>query len=386
MFTRTTTDEITGLLGEFPAVALIGARQVGKTTLARLLAREVVRKSVYLDLERPSDRAKLTDPELFLRAHRDALVVLDEVHRVPDLFPVLRSEIDEGRQPGRFLILGSASPDLLRQSSESLAGRIAYRELGGLNLSEVGAEDYQKLWLRGGFPLSYSAASEVKSWRWREAFVRTWLERDLPAFGIRVAASALQRFWQMVAHVNGQLWNGHQLASSMGVTPPSVARYLDLLQDLFVVRRLDPFHGNLRKRLVKTPKIYFRDTGLLHTLLHITSHDDLLSHPALGPSWETFCIEQIMQVAPRSSEAYFYRTSAGAEVDLVVFPPGARRPIVFECKHALAPKLGPGFHSAIADLEPTHTYIITPTKERYPFGERITVLPVEELPALSWSH
>lgn len=371
----------------FPAVGMIGARQVGKTTLAREIASKANGPAIYLDLERPSDRAKLTEPEIYLREQRHSLLVLDEVHRVPDLFPILRSEIDENRQPGRFLILGSASPDLLRQSSESLAGRIVYRELAGLNIAElkVDSKALPELWVRGGFPLSYSAPSAQASWEWRQAFIQTWLERDLPAFGIRIPAATIQRFWQMVAHVNGQLWNAHQLSSSMGVTPPSIARYLDLLQDLFVLRRLPPFHGNFGKRLVKTSKVYFRDTGLLHALLRIVSYDDLLAHPALGPSWEALCVEQVAQAAPNGSALYFYRTSGGAEADLVVLPPGVQRPIVFECKHSLAPVLSRGFYSAIADLQPAHSYVLTPADEGYPLRNGVSVLPLTALAQVDWN-
>lgn len=385
MITRTLQPQLLRLLGDFPILGLIGARQVGKTTLAREIAAAGTAPAIYLDMERPSDRAKLAEPEIYLGAHRHELVVIDEIHRVPELFPLLRAEVDADRRPGRFLVLGSASPDLLRQSSESLAGRIVYVELSGLNLAEIGPENLQQLWLRGGFPLSYSARSPEASWEWRTAFVQTWLERDVPALGIRVPSATLGRFWQMVAHVNGQLWNGNQLAASMGGTPPAVARYLDLLQDLFVLRRLPPYHGNIRKRLVKTPKVYFRDTGLLHALLRVVTHDDLLSHPALGASWEAFCVEQIAQAAPQGSDLYFYRTSGGAEADLAVFPPGARRPFVFECKHSLAPSLGRGFHSALEDLAPARAFAVYPGTEVYPLSNGVTALPARDIPGLAWT-
>lgn len=385
MIQRVLQTELVALCEDFPAVGIIGARQVGKTTLAKEVAAHMPGHAVYLDLERPSDVAKLQDPEVYFQAHRDDLIILDEVHRVPEIFTVLRSEIDTDRRPGRFLVLGSASPELLRQTSETLAGRIAYRELAGLNLAEVGPEALRRLWIRGGFPLSFAARSEESSNNWREAFVTTWLERDLPSFGIRVAASTLQRFWQMVAHLNGQLWNGNTISASLGVSPPTAARYLDLLQDLFVLRRLSPWHGNLKKRLVKTPKIYFRDTGLLHRLLNINSYDSLLGHPALGASWEAFCIEQIAQACPRGSELNFYRTAVGAEIDLLVTPPGARHPVAFEFKHSVAPALSRGFHTGCEDVKASQAYVVTPGQERFPLGKGITCIPAAEIPGLTWS-
>lgn len=346
MISRNIAPRVTESLMQFPAVALLGPRQVGKSTLARSIAGE----AVFLDLERPADQAKLQDAESYLGAISDRLVVIDEIQRMPELFPVLRFLIDKQRRPGRFLLLGSASPALRRQSAESLAGRIEYLELTPFTLDEVGAtpENLKRLLLRGGFPESYLATSDKASLRWRQAFIQTFLEQDIPLLGIRIPASQLRRFWQMLAHLHGKLWNASQIAASMGVNVGSVRHYLDILADTFMVRVLPPYHANLGKRLVKSPKTYLRDTGLLHSLLGIGSYDDLLSHPVVGASWEGLVIEHLVGHAEQRSQAFFYRTAAGAELDLVIDSPSDLHG--YEVKFGLAPKLSKGYHHAIVDL------------------------------------
>lgn len=367
-------------LRRFPIVALVGPRQVGKTTLARTVARKLDRV-VYLDLERPSDAAKLTDPELYLEPLAGRLVILDEIQRRPDLFPVLRSLVDAKRANGRFLILGSASPALSRQASESLAGRIVYHELAPFTIGEAAAgtrETRMTLWNRGGFPGSFLAPSNARSLAWREAFIETHLQRDLPALGVRIPATALRRFWEMLAHFHGQLWNASKIAASLGVTPPTAKHYLDTLQDTFMVRQLPPFAANLKKRLVKSPKVYLRDSGLLHALLRIGAIDDLLGHPIAGASWESWVIEQALAASGAHTGACFFRTVAGAEIDLVLERPRGKR-IALEIKLSSAPKPSRGFWSGIADLNPSAAYVVYPGKERYPLGQGVEALPVSML-------
>jgi len=353
---------------------------VGKTTLARQVARSLGKAAIYLDLERPSDLVKLSDPELYLERHASSLVILDEIQRVPGLFPVLRSLVDAKRRPGRFLVLGSASPALVQGASESLAGRIAYLELSPLHASEVAVRKRDQLWLRGGFPDSFLKANDQASFRWREAFVQTFLERDIPALGLRLPVAQLRRFWQMLAHGHGQLWNASSLAAGLGLSAPTVRRYLDLLQDTFMVRQLQPYSANLGKRLVKSPKIYLRDSGLLHALLGIESMEDLLGHPVVGASWEGWVIEQVLSAIPSTWRPSFYRTSAGAEVDLVLERPGRRRPLALEIKRSLAPAPSRGFWNALEDLG-AEGWVIYPGKESYPLGKGVHVLPVGGLEA-----
>ncbi len=368
-------------LSEHPAVALIGARQVGKTTLAKAAA-ERFSQSVYLDLERPADFAKLADPDLFLERHRDHLVVLDEVQHQPGLFPVLRGIIDRARRPGRFLLTGSASPELLRQTSESLAGRIIFHELAPFDLREIRpqGEAVYAFWLRGGFPPSWLAASDEASLTWREAFIRTYLERDIPTFGIRVPATTLRRFWQMLAHVHGQLWNASRLAMAFGVSHPTVQRYLDILEATFMVRRLPPWRANVGKRLTKSPKVYVRDSGLLHALLSVPSLDALYGHPAVGASWEGWVLEQLASILGPRWQMSFYRTAAGAELDVVAEE--GRTRIGFEIKFSSAPTLSKGFWQALADVQPQKTYVIAPVESTYPLAENVEVLPVSALTKL----
>ena len=332
---------------------------------------------MYLDLERPADYASLSEPERFLVRHADKLVIIDEVQLRAELFPVLRSLIDMDRHPGRFLLLGSASPDLIRQSGESLAGRIAYHELSPFVLAELSPDQMDQLWIRGGFPDSVLADSEDASVQWREDFVLTYLQRDLASMGydIRMPAMALRRFWQMLAHSHGQLINLSQLSTNLELSRQSVRKYLDILQETFMVRQLQPFHANLKKRLVKTPKMYLKDSGILHTLLAIDTFDELLGNAIVGMSWEGFCLEQILNQMPRRWEAYFYRTQVGAEVDLVLLPRSADAPILVEFKHSHTPKPAKGFWTAKVDLQPRSSFIIYPGESAYPIAESVEMLP-----------
>ena len=363
-----------------PAVALLGPRQVGKTTLALQVAQAL--PSIYLDLESERDRAKLAQPELYLADHLDKLVILDEVHRTPGLFPVLRGLIDQarrsGKKAGQYLLLGSASLDLLQQSGETLAGRIAYLELGPLNILETGADGADTLWLRGGFPESFTAASAARSLRWRQNFIRTYLERDIPQFGPRIAAETLRRFWTMLAHHQSGLLNVAQLARNLGVDAKTAQAYIDLLCDLLLVRRLPSWHANIGKRLVKSPKVYVRDSGLVHALLDIESKEGLLSHPIVGASWEGFCIENLLACAPVGVQGYFYRTSGGAEIDLLLtWPSGALWAI--EIKRSLTPKVERGFHAASADLAPARKFVVYPGTESFPLGHDVLAIPLAAL-------
>jgi uncharacterized protein len=375
-------------LKTFPVVGLVGPRQVGKTSLARQLVADLSQNdlsAVMLDLERPSDLAKLTEPELFLEPLANRLVVLDEVQLRPDLFPVLRALVDAQRTPGRFLILGSAAPALIQHSSETLAGRVEFLELAPLNLAEIasneasnGVSAAQNLWSRGGFPDSYLARSDAASMRWREAFVRSYLERDIPQLGIRISAATLRRFWLMLAHYHGQLWNASTLAGSLGVSAPSVRHYLDILESTFMVRVLQPYSANLGKRLVKSPKVYLRDSGLLHALLNLPDHNALLGHPVLGASWEGWVIEQILALAPDGTRPYFYRTASGNELDLLLeLPGGALRAI--EIKHSAAPKVGKGFNEALDALKLDRGFVIAQVDAPYPLSQRAQVLPLNQL-------
>ena len=367
-------------LDQFPAVAVLGPRQAGKTTLALTISQE--RAGLYLDLEDASDREKLNDAALYLSEHEEDLVIIDEVQRAPELFQTLRVLIDKGRRQGlrtgRFLLLGSASIDLLRQSGESLAGRIAYVELSPFNVLEVGGDAGERLWVRGGFPDSFLAGSDEASTVWREAFVRTYLERDIPQLGPRVPAETLRRFWTMLAHLQGGIFNASPIARSLAVNGKTVARYLDLLVDLLLVRRLPPFHANVSKRLVKSPKIYVRDSGIVHTLLGLDDRDTVLSHPVAGGSWEGFVMENLLGVAPGRVQPSFYRTAAGAEIDLVLQMPGGALWAV-EIKRGLAPRLDRGFHHAREDLKPDRTFVVYPGIARYPKGDGVDVIGLKEL-------
>lgn len=371
-------------LGQFPAVALLGPRQVGKTTLAEHIAADdrTDRHSVYLDLEAPPDREKLADPGFYLSANEDKLVILDEIHRMPELFQTLRGLIDSGRRRGRrvgrFLLLGSASMDLLRQSGESLAGRIAYVELGPLDILETGAAECEKLWIRGGFPDSFLASSDLASAVWRENFIRTYLERDIPQLGPRIPTETLRRFWTMLAHAQGGLFNAAHFARGLAVEGKAVARYLDLMVDLLLVRRLPPFHANVRKRLVKSPKVYIGDSGVVHALLGLDDAEAVLGHPVAGGSWEGFVVENLLRVAPERTAASFFRTAAGAEIDLVLELPGGRRWAI-EIKRGLAPRLDRGFHQARQDIEPERAFVVHSGQDRYPVADGVEALGLHEM-------
>ena len=372
---------LTAALAEAPAVALLGPRQVGKTTLAHEVARE--RPAIYLDLESEADRAKLAEPELYLAEHEDKLVILDEIQRTPQLFRTLRGLIDAGRRrgrgTGRFLVLGSASIDLLKQSGESLAGRIRYLELAPLDASEVGGKRLDARWLRGGFPESLLAASDAASLRWRSDFIRTYLERDIPQLGPRIPAETLRRFWTMLAHQQGGLLNAAALARALAVDGKTVASYLDLLVDLLLVRRLAPWHGNVKKRLVKSPKVYVRDSGLVHALLGIAEREALLAHPVAGASWEGLAIESLIAVAPSGSEAHFVRTATGAEIDLLVKLPGHRKPWAIEVKRGLAPRLEQGFHAACDTVKPERRLVVYGGRERFRLAEDVEAIALIDL-------
>ncbi|TAN45586.1 MAG: ATP-binding protein [Nitrospirae bacterium] len=378
MIKRTLISEIKSSLKTYPVVGILGSRQVGKTTLAKIISSSSGKKAVYLDLELPSDNVKLSDPELYLGQFPDRLVIIDEIQRMPTLFPLLRALVDQKRTAGRFLILGSASLELIRHSSESLAGRIIYHELSPCALEEVGFENMDRLWLRGGYPESFLAANDEKSMRWREAFIRTYLEMDIPQLGIRIPSVQLRRFWTMVAHVHGRLWNASQISNSLDISAPTAKKYLDILEETFVVRQLQPFHHNIKKRLVKTPKVLIRDSGLLHALLKIPTLDDLQGHPSAGSSWEGFAIEQVLNILPDDRQAYFYRTSAGAEIDLVILD---RRniPVAIEIKHSLSPKLTKGFWLAFEDLKCNKGFVIYPGTEKYPLTPKVTALPLKNI-------
>lgn len=380
MIDRRLRAQLQSLLAEYPAVALLGPRQVGKTTLALEIAKTV--DSVYLDLESPADRARLSEPELYLADHEERLVILDEVHRVPDLFRSLRGLIDRGRRTGRragrFLLLGSASVDLLRQSGETLAGRIAYLELNPFDVLEVNPGDYDALWVRGGFPDSFLAGNDGQSLTWRENFVRTYLERDVSQFGSRIPAETLRRFWVMLAHTQGGLFNAAALARGLGVGGKTISRYLDLMVDLLLVRRLMPWHRNVGKRLVRSPKVYIRDSGIAHALLGLGAKEEILSHPIVGLSWEAFVIESLLSVAPDRTEANFYRASGGAEIDLILTLPG-RDPWAVEVKRSLNPRPSKGFHSACQDVGPEARFVVYPGDERYRIAEDIKALRLVDL-------
>jgi predicted AAA+ superfamily ATPase len=378
MISRTLHDAIAASLKKYPVVSLLGSRQVGKTTLAKSVKEAAARDVIYLDLELPSDWNKLQDPELYLRQFSETLVIIDEIQRMPSLFPIIRALVDQNRVGGRFLILGSASPALLRHSSESLAGRIIYHELTPFNMFETGSEHLERLWLCGGYPESYLADNEKESFAWRESYIKTYLEMDIPQLGIRIPSVQLRRFWTMLAHSNGQLWNGNKIAGSLGVSAPTVRHYLDILEDTFVVRRLQPYYANVKKRLIKSPKIYIRDSGLLHTLLRIGNLDDLQGHPALGSTWEGFVIEQILSLLPNYREVYFYRTNAGAEIDLVIFDK-KNKPIAIEIKYSMSPAVSRGFWNACEDLTCKKGFIIYPGNEIYPVGKNVFAMPVREL-------
>lgn len=356
-----------------------------KSTLAQTIAQEMAAAAEqpdYLDLENPADQAKLEDAAAYLRARANRLIVIDEVQRAPGLFQVLRGIIDEnicaGRETGQFLLLGSASIELLKQTSESLAGRIAYLELGPIDLTEIPLAQTEALWVRGGFPRSFLAKSDEASANWREAFITTYLERDIPQLGPRIPATTLRRFWTMLAHRQGALLNAAELARALAVDGKTIAKYLDLMVDLLMVRRLQPLHANVGKRLTKSPKTYVRDSGLVHSLLRLDTLDDLLGHPVAGGSWEGHVIETLIAAAPPRTEPSFYRTAAGAELDLVLDMPGGERWAI-EIKRSSAPKLDKGFRAAIQDVRPAKAFVVYGGSERYPKGDGAEAIGLSDL-------
>ncbi|MFC1848765.1 ATP-binding protein [candidate division CSSED10-310 bacterium] len=366
----------------FPVVGILGSRQAGKTTLAKQIISSH-KNALYLDLELPSDMSKLGEAELYLGRYSHKLVVIDEIQQMPELFPLIRALIDKNRIPGRFLILGSASPDLIRKSSQSLAGRIVYHELSTFLYHEVctSPEQCEDLWIRGGYPDSFSATSVEKSFQWREAFIRSYLERDLPQLGIRIPALQLRRFWTMLAHSHGQIFNASKLAASMGLSAPTVRHYLDILTDTFIIRQILPYHTNIKKRYIKSPKVYIRDSGLLHTLLNILSLDELSGNPILGHSWEGYIIEQIICSLPERYQPFFLRTNAGAEVDLIILKPNSEL-IAIEVKYSSSPKASRGFVNLLQDLKCSSGIIIYPGEEEYPIHRSINVTPLNRFLAM----
>lgn len=365
------------LLQRHPVVGIIGARQVGKTTLARSFVERLRKVVTYFDLEDPEDLARLADPMLALK-DLSGLVVIDEVQRMPDLFPVLRVLVDRPRLPCRFLILGSASPSLLRQSSDTLAGRIFYHELGSLGLDEVEVANHKRLWLRGGFPRSYLARTHSHSAEWRNGFVQTFLERDIPQLGINIRSTTLSRFWRMLAHYHGQIWNASEFGRSFGVADTTVRNYLDVMTSALVVQQLLPWHENISKRQVKAPKVYIADSGMLHALLNLRSFRDLEGHPKVGASWEGFVILQVIrQLRTRKDECFFWATHSGAELDLLVVR--GRRRLGFEVKRTISPKITPSMRIALKDLKLQRLDIIHAGEETFMLGNKIRAVALKRL-------
>lgn len=382
MYQRKSQQKLTQLLQQFPAVGLLGPRQVGKTTLA-FAQKTLDPNALYLDLELPSAQRQLDDPEAFLMAHAHQLVIMDEVQRMPELFGILRGVIDQrrrlGQASGQFLLLGSATGVLLQQSSESLAGRVAYVELPALQASEIfttpqSAKDLSALWVRGGFPLSWLAKSDAASMTWREVFISTYLEKDIPALGPRIPATTLRRLWTMLAHHQGELLDQSKLAAALAISGQTVSRYIDLLCDLMLVRRLPAWHGNVGKRLIRSPKVYVRDSGLVHALLGLSNQDALLGHPVAGSSWEGFVIEQLINAAPQA-QASFYRTSNGAEVDLVLTFRN-QKTWTIEIKRSSAPTVSKGFYQAATDLVADRKLLVAPVEQTYAMKEGVEVVDV----------
>jgi len=375
---RVITTELVELIDRFPVVGIIGPRQVGKTTLARHLMDRINKECLYLDLELPEDQGKLYDPQLYLEQHIDKCVILDEIQQMPALFPLLRGLIDKHRVPGRYVILGSASPDLLRQSSETLAGRIVYKELTPFNLIEIpGDFDLSHHWFRGGFPEAFLSPDQRFYRTWMRNFIQTYLERDLPLLGLSVTPILMRRLWTMLAHFHGGVWNASNFARSLGITIPTVNRYLEFLEGAFIINRLQPFYLNLKKRLVKSPKIYIRDTGMLHYLAGISDFEELQGNALIGSSWEGYVIEQIKQIFAGEFDLYYYRTHNGTESDLVLVR-GSRPLVGIEIKYAAAPKYTRGFQISIEDLGTSKNFIITPKSDTYPVSNNVTVCSLHD--------
>jgi len=379
MIKRIIQKEVENSLSTFPVVCILGPRQVGKTTLAKEIQKNIS-PSVYIDLELPSDYNKLNEPEFYLSEQKNKLIIIDEIQQKPELFSIIRALVDQNRKSGRFLILGSSSPDLIKQSSESLAGRIVFHNLSTFLITELERDKktIDKLWIRGGFPDSFLAKDEEVSLAWRESFIKTYLERDIPNFGIKIPSIQLRRFWMMLAHSHGSLWNASKIASALGVSAPTAKYYLDILEETFIVRNLPPFYSNVKKRLVKSPKIYIRDSGLLHNLFEIENKEELLGHPAAGHSWEGFVVEQVINVLPKKYTFYFYRTSSGAEVDLVIVK-GDKPVLCIEVKLSLSPLPTQGFFNSMIDLHCNNGIIIYPGSDTYSIKNSVKVMPISKL-------
>jgi uncharacterized protein len=378
MIARLAASTVLENLGCFPVTGIIGPRQVGKTTLATILVEQLARPYIHLDLELDSDLHKLNEAETYLRFHQDNLVVIDEIQRLPRLFPLLRALVDEQRRPGRFLILGSASPHIVRESSESLAGRIAYTELSPLSLSEIfGTVPMQQHWLRGGFPDSLLMGSEPLVWRWLDNFLNTFLERDLRVLGYEIAPASLRRCLQMLVNSHGNLLNISELSRSLGIGSTTLMRYMDILEGSFLIHRLAPYYTNIGKRLVKSPKFYFRDSGLFHNLAAIFSFEQLLGSRLLGASWEAYVIEQVRRVAPERWQFFFYRTQAGAEADLVMQSPRGHL-YLMEIKVSLSSGISRGFYQSSADLEPKSKFVVIMEGENYPRADGTWVCNLQD--------
>ena len=373
MINRRITKEIIKALSFFPVVSIIGPRQVGKTTLAKEIMSESVRPTLYLDLEKQSDLFKLSDAELFFSQHSDKLIVIDEVQNKKELYPLLRALVDQTREPGQFLLLGSASPELIRHSSESLAGRIAYHQLYPLDLIEIPDTIFQNdLWVKGGFPNTILAKDDEVASQWMENFVSTYLNRDILQLGLNASPVTIRNLWSMMAHLNGQLFNASTLGNSLGVTTPTVKRYVDFLEEAFLLKSLQPFGWNMQKRLVKTPKVYLTDTGILHHLIGVTNFDSLSGHPGIGSSWESFVLNQISAIKKNNLDLYFYRTHHGSEVDLV-FTKGLTVVATAEIKYSNSPHLTKGNFLAFEDLNAPVNYVITPSSDDYLYKGNIRI-------------
>ena len=381
MIDRFIEEKLQYQLTHFPAVTLLGARQTGKTTLALKIASNFPKPTLYLDLEKPSDAIKLRDPEFFLKQHLDKLVIIDEIQRMPEITAILRSIIDErkrnGDKWGQYLLLGSSSQSLLKQTSDSLAGRVAYLEIGGFSSIEIKPESFNDLWVKGGFPDSFLALNNLDSFSWRENLIKTYLEREIAILGYKASSATIGRLWIMLAHTQGEILNAAKLGASLGVSIPTVLRYLDILADLFLINFLRPWHQNHGKRLVKRPKVYIRDSGIAHCLLNLQTLDDILAHPVAGGSWEGFVLENIVRVIGNQSKIWFYRTSAGAEMDLII-ETGSKK-IGVEVKRSTSPALTKGGRQSKTDLNLDFVYIVYPGKDKYLIENDICVIPINLL-------
>lgn len=379
MIHRFGTEDLVELVQEFPAVAIVGPRQVGKTTLAKLLANQIQKELVYVDLENPRDELKLQDPVLFFEANEDKCVMLDEIQRRKELFPILRSMIDKHRVPARFILLGSASPELIRDSSESLAGRIYYKELTPFHVKELSEDvSVNQLFLRGGFPNALLATSDKASFRWRESFIQTYVERDLPLLGLPLQPSEARRVLRMLANHNGQLLNNASLAKSLGVSAPTLKKYVYFLEQAFLVQLLDPYTGNTGKRITKSPKIYLRDTGMCNYMLGIANYNDLLAHPKVGDLWEGFVLQQVKAILPADIDCCFYRTHNGAEIDFILTLPTNEK-IGIEVKWSSTPKLTAGAYEVMNDLNISKLFVVSPTEESFYLKDNILVVSIKEM-------